>query len=918
MRKLLTLLTTLIVTTGLWAVNDTISLVGATSKSANNKTAADFTANSTLSVGAGQELTSLTVGRSAATGVIYSSYDNKSNTMGTSTTYYLVHPYNNGSKVKWSASGDNLFYVDFVIPSGCSFTVSKIDYGFATQSGAFSVVVGVKDITSSPTDKYTSSSIAVSSGGTAVSSISSLSVTLTEGTYRFYVIPTSSSDNTGKYWGLSKVMLIGEYADASCTLSNPSVDGGGIYRIGEDITLTASVTGTPTSYTWKNAAGTTVGTTNPLVISDCSYSDADTYTCFMSDGNCEKSASATVVVKKVCPVNGSVFSMTITDADGTVYTDASADNWLLIGATYDGGKAYAGSQSSTGRSPKISGTEFDFNVSSGGSVVVMLVLDCELEEGDIISLTSSADKEFKIQKTLTDALVTTTSKKYTIPENSKLIGLDTIYILRNNSACKFSKIDITRPIYRTITFDSDGGSDVDDIVLVDGEVASKPTDPTKSGYVFAGWYHADTAYVWSTPVIEDLDMLAHWNKLYTVSFIAGEGEGSMDSEEYLADAAVTLPACTFSAPTGKEFDAWRCADSIITQGKFTMPAKDVEITALWKAELARYKVAYYDGEKKLGDELVEVGSHPTATGIDSTKNYCTFAAWQLSSADVDLDDVSGAKNDSITLFARYTVHYASSVNIEQLVLDEGTSYDIKGHLTAAGYVYANLDALDSLNDLENKTNRNYAFLGLKVKKATSTISLLLKANSKIRVKLGNVGNNVNLIVNGGSPASKSASFDYTADATDDTITIQSTGTNTVVFKQIMIDEPLAEVVLPDPSAYLVTIAATTNGTVTANWPDKKYRTPVGATVTLTVTPASGYAVASVKYNDGEDHVIAKVDDTYSFVMPAAAVTVSATFSSTVGIDNTVDKAKAVKFIENGQVVIFKDGKYFNVLGIQIR
>lgn len=36
------------------------------------------------------------------------------------------------------------------------------------------------------------------------------------------------------------------------------------------------------------------------------------------------------------------------------------------------------------------------------------------------------------------------------------------------------------------------------------------------------------------------------------------------------------------------------------------------------------------------------------------------------------------------------------------------------------------------------------------------------------------------------------------------------------------------------------------------------------------------------------------------------------------LDNTADEAKAVKVLENGQVVIFKDGKYFNVLGIQIR
>ena len=100
------------------------------------------------------------------------------------------------------------------------------------------------------------------------------------------------------------------------------------------------------------------------------------------------------------------------------------------------------------------------------------------------------------------------------------------------------------------------------------------------------------------------------------------------------------------------------------------------------------------------------------------------------------------------------------------------------------------------------------------------------------------------------------------------------------------------------------------GTVEAD----KAQAIAGETVTLTVTPNEGYKIASVKYNDGEEHVIEPVNKVYSFTMPAAAVTVSATFSLATALDNTDVNAKAVKRLENGILVIEKNGRLFNAQG----
>ena len=195
----------------------------------------------------------------------------------------------------------------------------------------------------------------------------------------------------------------------------------------------------------------------------------------------------------------------------------------------------------------------------------------------------------------------------------------------------------------------------------------------------------------------------------------------------------------------------------------------------------------------------------------------------------------------------------------------------------------------------------------------------MKSGSTLRVKFGNVGNNVNFIIGDAEPVAKTAddlknAYEYTATA-DVVVKIQSTGTKTVVLKQIMIDDAIADVTLPTPEAYLVNLAAVTNGTIDVNWDDKQYRAPVGATVTITATPASGYKIVRITV-DGE--TIEPVEDKYSFIMPAKEVTVSAIFDTATAITNTSDAAKAQKRIENGQLVIEKNGKVFNAMGQTIR
>lgn len=83
------------------------------------------------------------------------------------------------------------------------------------------------------------------------------------------------------------------------------------------------------------------------------------------------------------------------------------------------------------------------------------------------------------------------------------------------------KIHITYvapPNYRYISFDSNGGSYVQPIATPAGQPITWPDDPTRTGYVFAGWYYGDgTPYNGSTTVMptptsgNGIDLVAHWD-----------------------------------------------------------------------------------------------------------------------------------------------------------------------------------------------------------------------------------------------------------------------------------------------------------------------------------------------------------------------------------------------------------------------
>ena len=83
----------------------------------------------------------------------------------------------------------------------------------------------------------------------------------------------------------------------------------------------------------------------------------------------------------------------------------------------------------------------------------------------------------------------------------------------------------------TVTFDSNGGTSVSEQVVEKGGVVTRPTDPTRDGYTFNGWYvdvNSSVEYDFSQKVTSDMTLTARW-------VLATVGDGDQTSEEDKTD-----------------------------------------------------------------------------------------------------------------------------------------------------------------------------------------------------------------------------------------------------------------------------------------------------------------------------------------------------------------------------------------------
>lgn len=136
-----------------------------------------------------------------------------------------------------------------------------------------------------------------------------------------------------------------------------------------------------------------------------------------------------------------------------------------------------------------------------------------------------------------------------------------------------------------VTFDSNGGSSVSSQTVEKGETAKKPTDPTREGYTFDGWFidiNSDDEYSFSTKVTKNITLVAKWikdeAKAYTITFNT-DGGNSVDAIKVEDGKITSLPTPTRS---GYKFLGWYSGSTKYEVGSAV--TGDITLTAKWEKE----------------------------------------------------------------------------------------------------------------------------------------------------------------------------------------------------------------------------------------------------------------------------------------------------------------------------------------------
>lgn len=203
----------------------------------------------------------------------------------------------------------------------------------------------------------------------------------------------------------------------------------------------------------------------------------------------------------------------------------------------------------------------------------------------------------------------------------------------------------------TVTFNSQGGSEVAPQAVYAGEKIVKPANPTKEKEYFVDWYkEAECTNVWdfeNETVSQDITLYAKWTSIaYTVTFETNGGS-AIEAQLVPEGTFATKPA---TAPTkeGNLFEGWYTEQTMTNLFDFYTPiTKDITLYAkwmdissitfddlqqlFWKAENLSYQEYAYTEESLLAlrekvEEVRLIAENPSATQEDIVIAYQTLHA----------------------------------------------------------------------------------------------------------------------------------------------------------------------------------------------------------------------------------------------------------------------------------------------------
>ena len=273
----------------------------------------------------------------------------------------------------------------------------------------------------------------------------------------------------------------------------------------------------------------------------------------------------------------------------------------------------------------------------------------------------------------------------------------------------------------TITFDTDGGSEVAPITQDYGTAITAPAAPTREGYTFTGWDKTIPA----TMPAGDMTITAQWTvNQYTITYDldGGTAEGNPDTYTVETDAFTiknpTRPGYTFTGWSGTGLTGEDNLTVTIPKGS----TGNRSYTAHWS--LNTYSITYdLNGGTASGNPTSYTVESATITLNQPTKTGYTFTGWSGT-------DLTGEDNLTVTIPAgstgdrSYTAHW--SLNTYSI------TYDLDGGTASGNPDFYTVES--STITLNPPTRTGYTFIGW------SGTDLSGSDNLTVTIPTGSIGN----------------------------------------------------------------------------------------------------------------------------------------------------------------------------------
>ena len=261
----------------------------------------------------------------------------------------------------------------------------------------------------------------------------------------------------------------------------------------------------------------------------------------------------------------------------------------------------------------------------------------------------------------------------TVDGGEKVYGFEDVYT--KNEALTLYPVWNTNKY--TITFDTNGGSEIAPITQDYGTQIAAPANPTRKGYTFKGW----DKEIPETMPAENITVKAQWKiNQYTITF---DTNGGSEIAPITQDYGTKITAPDNPTRKGYTFKGW---DKEIPE---TMPAENITVKAQW--EINQYTITFdTNGGSEIAPITQDYGTEITAPDNPTRKGY-TFKGW-----DKEIPETMPAENITVKAqweINQYTIAFDTNggSEIAPITQDYGTEITAPDNPTRKGYTFKGWD-----------------------------------------------------------------------------------------------------------------------------------------------------------------------------------------------------------------------------------